>query len=650
MLQTIRDRFTGPITWVVIALIAVPFAFWGVQSFSPDGADPTVAKVGGVKITSAQVQAAYDQRLGRLQQMMGESFRSDMIDPVKFREGVVNEMVQETALRQHSTDVGYAAGDAAVLNSLQAIPAFQKDGKFSAETYRATLAGQGYTTDRFERQLREGLAVDQVRDSVLASAFVTPAESAAAWRLAKQERSWSQVLMKTADYEAAVEITEADIKQHYTSNSGRYQAPERVKLQYLELALDALPEAPAPEAAALKAVYDTDVNKFSSPEERRASHILVNFGADKSASKKKAGELRAKLVAGADFAALAKELSDDPGSKPLGGDLGWVKRGAMTPKFEQALFALDKPGALSEAVETEFGWHLIKLGEVKAAMVKPFEDASVQAELLTSYRQRDAEKRYQDMAEKLEQVAFENASSLEPAAKALGLPLQSSDWLGRSGGSGLFGNPDVLKAAFAPEVIKDGENSKPIPAGDNRQLVLRKTEYEAPHLRKLEEVAEEIRTELRNQRARAKALADAEALIQAAKAEGAVFENLLKERALIASSASNLKRDDSTADPAVLKAAFKLPRPLPGKLSIGKSVLANGDVAVIALGNVRDAEPTTGDAAFEQEGNKLRDGLAGAEFAGFRTALEKKLGVSRKPISATDNAAEATAETGDSPK
>lgn len=638
MLQSIRDRLTGPIVWVIVALIAIPFAFWGVESFQSGGGDPTVAKVGDQKITESQLQAAYDQRMRQLQQMLGESFRADMIEPQRFREGVLQEMIQETTLRQHAKGAGYTATDAALLTTLNTIPAFQKDGKFSADTYKEALARQGMTPQSFEAQLRDGLTIDQVRESVLGSGFVTSAESAASWRLARQERTFSYVSFKTANYETAVSISDEAVQKHFAESSARYNAPERLKLQYVELALDELPAAPAPEAAVLKAVYDADMARFSTPEERRASHILINFGADKDASEKKALALKARLDGGADFAALAREASDDPGSKSAGGDLGWVRRGLMTPKFEQALYAL-QPGQISVPVETEFGWHLIKLAEVKAAQTKPFNDPSVQAELLQNYRQRDAEQRYQDLADKLGQLAFENAASLEPVAKELKLELKTTDWFGRSGGSGLAANPDVLKAAFAPEIIQDGENSKPLAAGENRQVVFRKAEYEPARPRKLEEVADSIRAELKLQEAKARASADADALVKALN-DGAVFESALAERKLSATSPGSVRRNAEGLDRQILSALFKLPRPAASKLQIGKTQLDSGDIVVLALSSVRDGTPMPEDPEFQREAAQLRDALSGAEFAGFRASVEKDLGVDRKALPPVETIAE----------
>ena len=636
MLQNIRDRMTGPIVWAIVGLIAVPFAFFGIETFQGSGSDPTVAKVGAQKITSAQLEAAYQQRLQRLQQMLGENFRSDMIEPVRFREGVLQEMVQETALQQHALNAGYTASDASILQAIQAIPAFQKDGQFSADQYRQALSAKGLSPQGFETQLREGLSQDQIRDGVLASAFVTPAEAAAAWRLAQQERAFTSLAFKPETYEAAITVSDEEIAKRFAANGAAYKAPERLKLKTVELDLAKLPEAPAPEAAVLKAIYDADSNPFSAPEERRARHILIAFGADKDAAREKADAIKAKLDAKADFAALARDASDDPGSKSNGGDLGWVRKGLMTPKFEQALFALQK-SEVSTPVETEFGWHVIQLEDIKQAETKPFADASVQAELLSSYRKRDVEKRFQQLSEKLEQLAFENASSLDPVAQAIGTTVETTDWFTRSSGSGFTANQAVVQAAFSDEVLQDNENSKPVDLGNNRIAVVRKAEYEPARARQLEEVREQIRAEIKRATAVARAQAEADAVIKAAES-GTALTVLAAERQLSVTAPGSVRRDAEGVERAVLEAAFRLARPVASKTSVGKTILGNGEVVVIALESVKDATPETDDSVFKQQTMQLRDAFAGAEFASFRSDLEQQLGVDRKLLSAAESA------------
>ncbi len=627
MLQNIRDRLSGPIVWFIVGIIVIPFAFFGIDTFRGGGGDPTIAKVGDQKIKESQFRAGYDQRLQQLRTLMGEGFREDLIDQNRFRQTVLNDMVQESLLRQHVRKVGYRASNAMVFEALEAIPAFQEDGKFSAEAYRSRLAAQGYTPARFEQQLRDAIVVDQMREGILGSAFAAPADAAQTYRLDEQQRWLAYATFEVARYLPQVQVSDAQVQERYEQQKAQYLSPERLRVAYVELALDRLPPAPAPEAEVLKVIYEADkAARFSTVEERRARHILVNFGADKAEARKRIEGLAGKVVQGADFASLATSQSDDPGSKAQGGDLGWVRRGQMLEKFEQALFAL-ATGEVSGPVETEFGWHLIKLEEVKPARTRPFEDAEVQAELLAAYRQRDAERRYEELSEKIGETAFESPTSLEPTAQASGLQVQVSDWFNRTEGTGLAAQPPVREAAFSDDVLKSGENSRPIVAGENHIIVLRKQEHEPARQRPLEEVAAAIREQLKLEGARAKAASEAaEAL--GTMASGRPLEQVVTERKAVLKAPGLIKRGAADVDARIVEALFALPRPAAGDASRTTVALPSGDVAVVVSTAVQDGDWAA--ALFDARNNQLsriRESSAGAEFAAYRADLEKRMQV-----------------------
>jgi peptidyl-prolyl cis-trans isomerase D len=627
MLQSLRDRLSGPFVWFIVGIIVIPFAFFGIETFRGGGGDPTVATVGDTKIKESQFRAGYDQRMQQLQALMGDSFRQDLIDPVRFRETVLNDMVQESLLRQHVRKTGYRASDAMVFQALEAIPAFQDNGKFSTELYRNRLATQGYTPARFEQQLRDALVVDQMREGILASAFAAPAAAAAGYRLDEQQRWLAYATFEASRYLTQVQVEPAQVQARYEQQKTRFQAPERLRVAYVELALEQLPPAAAPEPEVLKVIYESDKNtRFSTVEERQARHILVNFGADKDAALKRAEDLAAQIKGGADFAALAKAQSDDPGSKGKGGDLGWIKRGQMLEKFEQALFALAK-GEVSAPVETEFGWHLIKLDDVREPRTKPFEDPDVQAELLAAYRQRDAERRYQELAEKVEQTAFESPGSLDPVAQAAGLQVQVTDWFTRDTGAGIAAQPPVREAAFADDVLQAGENSRPVTLGASHIVVLRKQEYEAPRQKPLEEVADLIREELRVEAARARAAAEADEAL-AAMASGRALEQVVTQKKAVLKAPGLVKRSATDVDRKILDAVFRLPRPAAGEASRAKVVLGNGDVAVVVSTEVQDGDwAAAPEADRARQAARMRESQAGAEFAAYRADLEKRIEV-----------------------
>jgi peptidyl-prolyl cis-trans isomerase D len=624
MLQDLRDRLTGPFVWFIVGIIVIPFAFFGLETFRSGGGDPVIAKVDSQKIRESQFRRGYEQRLRQLQALMGENFRPDLIDQDRFRQTVLADMVQESLMRQHVQDAGYRASDAMVFEAIESIPAFQENGRFSSELYRSRLAQQGYAPTTIEQQLRDALVVDQLREGVLGSAFAPPAVTAHAHRLDQQQRWLAYAVFEAARHLAQVPVSDAAVQERYDQQPARFQAPERLRVAFVELALEQLPPAAAPEAEVLKVIYEADkATRFTTIEERRARHILVNFGADKAQARQRIEALAAKVAQGADFASLASSQSDDPGSKGQGGDLGWVRRGQMLETFEQALFALGER-EISSPVETEFGWHLIKLEDVREAQTRPFDDPEVQAELLAAYRQRDAERRYEEAAEKLAEAAFESPSSLEPAAQAAGLAVRTSDWFTRGEGSGPFAQAAARDAAFAEDVLQAGENSRPVELGDRHIVVVRKHEYEAPRQRPLEEVAAAIRDELKVEGARARASAEA-AEAMAALGQGRPLEQVVTRGKARLVAPGLVRRTATDVDPRIMAELFRMPRPTEAAASRAMVTLANGDVAVVVSTAVQDGDwAAAAEAEREQQVARLRDSFAGAEFAAYRADLEKR--------------------------
>lgn len=630
MLQSIRDRLTGPLVWFVIGLIAIPFAFWGIQNFTGGSSDPVLVEVGDHKITQNQFQQTYQQRYEQYRSLLGESFRADLFDEARFRELTLDDMVQESAMRQYAQEQGYRASDATLRDFLVSVPAFQKDGKFSADAYRELLRMQGMNTEAYEAQLRQALAIDQLRGAVQASAFVTPTDAWNALRLEQQVRRVTVVPVAAQGFRDKVAVTDTQIADRYETDKGRYRSPERIKLAYVQLDRTQLVPAEAPAAEVLKAIYDAEKDaRFASAEERRASHILLGFGADKDAARKKAEDLLARARGGGDFAQLARDTSEDSGSKAQGGDLGWVRKGMMVPAFDEALYGIPTAGDIVGPIETEFGWHLIRLDEVKPALTRAFEDVEVQAQVLEVYRTREAEKRFQDLSERLEQLAFENAA-LEPVASELKLEIRTTDWFTREGGAGIAAIEAVKQAAFSQEVLQDGENSKPIPASADSLVVVRKGEYEAARQLPLDEVRGLVRQTLLAEGAAKLAREAAEALVAQARG-GQSLREAAQQRGLGVQFDGDARRGQAQLDGWIANAVFGMPRPAEGKVQV-QLVDNGGDVAVVALAAVVDP-PRPEDAALSQQAGgadtRVLDSIAGAEFAAYRKSVEQAVKVKR---------------------
>jgi peptidyl-prolyl cis-trans isomerase D len=624
MLQDFRDRLTGPFVWFIVGIIVIPFAFFGIETFRTGGGDPVVAKVNDEKIRESQFRAKHEQKLQEFQRLMGPNFRPEMIDQERFRAMVLDDMVLESVVRQHVRKEGYRASDALVFETVQAIPAVQENGKFSTEASRSRLAQMGQAPTRFEERLREQIVMEQMRGGILGSAFVPPVAAELSYRLDQQQRWLAYAVFEAARYAPQVQVSDAQVQERYEQQAARFQAPERLRVAYVELALAQLSPAPVPEPEVLKVLYDAEkATRFTTVEERRTRHILVNFGADKDKARERIEALADRLARGADFAALAAAESDDPGSKAQGGDLGWVRRGQMLETFEQALFALGE-GEVSGPVETEFGWHLIKLDALRETQTRKFEDPEVQAELLAAYRQRDAEHRYQQLSEKLEQGAFESPASLEPVAQATGLAVQTSDWFTRAEGGGVFAQPEARDAAFSDDVLQANENSRPVTVGDSRIVVLRKHDYEAPRQRPLEEVAATIREELKVEKARARAAADAAEALEAL-GQGRALEQIVTQKKAQLKAPGLVLRNASGIDTAILAELFRMPRPAEGTSGRTTVTLANGDVAVLVSTTVQDGDwAAAAEADRARQSNDLRNAQAGAEFAAYVAGVERR--------------------------
>lgn len=626
MLQSIRDSLSGWVLWFVVGLIAVPFAFVGIESFRMGSSDPVLVEVGDIEITETRFRSAYDQRFRQLQQMMGDNFRPDMINTAEFRRLVLADMTQEAVTAQYASQQGYRGSDAETIDYLRGLDAFQRDGRFSAEAYREALARQGMTPETFEAQLREALAIDRLRDGVLASTVVPETLLDNALRLQQQERSLSYLLIPAERFRVSVEVDAAAIEARYEQDQARYQVPERMKLDYVVLDGEQLPKAPDPDGSVLKALYEAERAGFSTPEARRARHILVTTDGDAEAAEAEAKALRAQLDEGADFAALAAEHSDDTGSREEGGDLGWIERGEMTESFEAALFSLAE-GETSGPVTTEFGVHLIRVDEIREQTRQAFDDPSVQEALLSRYHGREQSMRVQSLLEEIEQLAFENPNTLTPVAEALQQPVQQTDWFTREGGSGILAERAVMTAAFSPELIDADENSAPLALSDNRIVVIRKADYAPPSTSPLADVRDDIREALIREGAEAKARALADELLAEAEA-GRALSELADLHGVTLRAAGPVKRNHPDTDRALLERLFAMPRPAGETPEFSVAQTRDGDFALLALNNVIDPEPTAAQRVAERD--DLEAVIAGVEFNAYERAMRHAVTVKQK--------------------
>ncbi len=593
MLQIIRDRAQGVFAWIIVGLICIPFALWGINSYFGGGGDNSVAEVDGVKIAPQQVQNAYQQQRDRLAQMFGGKLPENLFSEETMKQQVLQQLIEKEVVISAAANSGMRIGDQQLAQTITGINAFFEDGKFSAEQYERVLARQGMSPRLFEQRVRRDLIAEQFSSTVAASAFTLPSEVDAQLQLQLQQRDIGYMVLPVSDFEKGVEVSADELRSYYDSNSARYMQPEQVKVDYLELSAETMAAGIKLSDDELRQRYETQKLNFRTPEERKASHILIQAASDAdeaavSEARAKAEALLQRLKAGEDFAELAKAESQDPGSARNGGDLGFFSKGVMDKAFEEATFKL-LPGETSGLVRSAFGFHIIKLAAVKGGETKPFE--AVAAELKREIQNERAAEIFYDRAEQLASLTYEQPDTLAVAAEQLQLEIKHSGFFARRGGKGIAANPKVSAAAFSEDVLARGNNSESIELGDNHLVVLRINEHKPEALRPFDDVKSQIEKVLKRDKAKAKASEVATELYAKLQA-GDKPESLAAAQGIEWQRESALKRDNDKVKRPIVQAAFRMPHPLEGGVSTDQVILPGGDQALVALYGVQ-----AGDAA-----------------------------------------------------
>jgi len=610
MLQKIRDRAQGWLATLILVGVTIPFVFWGIDEYLRVAKEVVVAEIDGEEVSLREFQHSYQRYRQRLQSLFGSNFDPKLFDETQLKKETLDQLVDTRLLLQLGQRTGMRISNEQVAAAIQGEEAFQKDGKFAATLYEQRLKSSGLNPVTFEEQLRQGLLTEQLQQMVSGSAFVTTQELEKAARLEGQQRNIAYTTLPIDPVKPTIQISDEEIKKHYEGHRDQYTTPEQVKIAYLDLSLDELAKKAAVTDEDLRGFYQAHVADYAYPEQRSASHILVEVPKNASAAEvetatKKAEEFAKLARQGESFEKIVKEHSDDPGSKGEGGQTGFFVRGVMEKPFEDAAFSM-KPGEISDPVRTDFGYHVIRLNEIKEGRTKSFEE--VRGEVEKAYRQEQAEKVFYDQLEQLEQLTYENPDDLQAAADALGLTIQESDYFTRGGGKGFMANPKVLAAAFSPEVLEEGQNSEPLELESTRVMVLRLRDHKPAASRPLEEVRKEIVDTLTLEKAKEVVADRGKKLLERLKG-GEDRAAMAQQEQLKWEEAMGVDRESPKVNHAVLREAFKIGRPAQKPL-FGSVQLGTGDIVLFAVLNVQDPEP---EAIDEKTKNTLRDSLKGSK-------------------------------------
>lgn len=627
MLGKIREKTGGKVAAIILSLVAIPFVLWGTYSYFEGGSRVNVARVGDVEIGAERYRSALEQQRRAAQQTLGKAYDTHLFDSPEFKTSVVEGMIEEVVLLNGARAGGYRVSDAQLNRMIRQEPQLQRAGQFDPRLYEMLLRRTGVDARGFEARLRGDMIVRQAASGFSEGGLVSEREISAVLRLKEQRREAAYAQLKPEKFLGGARITPQDIQSYYDAHSEQYRTPERARIQYLRLSAGDIARKIKLSDDELRKAYAEQAGRYVTPEQRRASHLLVNLpaAADPAAERQalaKSENLRAQALAGADFAGLARKHSEDAGSAANGGDLGVIERGAFPAEFESALSAL-KPGEISKPVRSASGYHLIKLTELRPEVRKSFTEARPALE--KELRQHRADEQFFDLIERFRNLVYEQPDSLQPAAQALGLALETSDWFTRAAGAGIAAESKVREAAFDPEVVAHGRNSPAIEIDVGTVVALRVLEHQAAASRPLAEVRSAIEQELRLRHARAEVRKAGEALLARVRA-GERLETLAGPQGASYSSAHWISRRDSRGpDAALIEAIFKAARPDSGQSVYGGVELANGGYAVYALTRVEEGNLERADDALKAEVRRLLTERRGREFyAAYRAALRQK--------------------------
>ena len=590
MLQKIRDRAQGWFAYAIVILISIPFALWGIQEYVGGGSDPVVAKVGKVEITQRSMENSLNNYRNNLRQQFGgkipEFFNDDML-----RQQVMNEMIQDALLTQQVNNLNIRAGDEMVRQQIRSMEVFQRDGVFDKDEYERVMRSQGRNINAFTENLRMSLGTELLTSAISTSAFVTDADIDNLIRRKNQQRVVSWLMIDSDSYKGQVEVGDSDIETYYNENKQKFRRPERVKLEYVELNHAALSADISVDEEQLKASYEERKDEFKSPETRTTRHILIKVGGDVSDddAKSEALKLLDEIKAGADFAELAREHSDDKGSGSNGGDLGVVERGMMVKPFEDAAFALQQD-QVSELVRSRFGYHIIQVTKVEGGDLQSFDE--VKQQLADEFKKREADAFFGEKYEQLAELSYADSGTLQTVSDAIGVKIQESGWVPRTGASGKFANAKIIQAAFGDDVLNSGRNSDVLELEDDNYMVIRVANHEEETEKPLHEVSSGIRTILEQEQTRELTQKRAEEVMKLLTQEGGSMGDIAADESLKLVQDKIVKRSgNQEIDPLIVSKAFTLARPAEGSSSYNKIELASGSFAVIAVSSVIDGDP-----------------------------------------------------------
>ena len=629
MFEAIRKH--SKIVMFLLFLLVIPsFVLVGIDSNYFSEKSPVVARVDGHKITQADWDNAHREETDRIR-AQSPNVDPKQLDTPQARYATLERLVRDRVFAAAAQSSHLITSDARLARALQDIPAIaalkRPDGSLDTEAYRSLVGAQGLTPEGFEANVRRELSVSQVMGGVMSTAFATDAAAKLAFDSLYQRREIQVARFNASDYAKQVNPTDADIEAFYKANAQRFQQQEQAAVEYVVLDLDSVRSGIRVNEDDLRTYYKENLTRLAAKEERRASHILINAAkdapaADREQAKARAQELLAQVrKSPASFAEVAKKSSQDSGSAPAGGDLNFFGRGAMVKPFEDAVFAMKK-GEISDVVESDFGYHIILLTDIKTPRQPSFEELrpSLEAEL----KQQQAQRKFAEVAEAFTNSVYEQPDSLKPVADSLKLKIQTAEGVTRvpgPGASGPLANPKFLEALFANDSVEGKRNTSAIEVGPSQLVAGRISTYTPTRTLPLQEVSDRARLLLIAEKSAELARKDAEAKKAAWTGNAAPAAGLAPAVVVSRDQTQNLPR-------AVVDAALRAsPDNLPAWVSAD---LGSQGTAVVKVLRIIPREGADAQQAAQQR-QQLQQWWTTAEGFAYYEMLKERFKVQIKP-------------------
>ena len=592
MLMQIREKATGILAYIIVILIAIPFALWGIHDYFGGPSDQNVAEINGEEIIKRAFDAQLQDQRNYLRSLYGP--QADEIfgeDDSNLKQQVLDGMIQNILLNEEVNNAGYRTSNARLNERIRSIPQFQKDGKFDVQTYENLLAAQARSPVDFEAQMRNEDNVNQYHASIVFSSFLPGSDKQQYASLSNQTREFDYFLIATDSQE--IEVTDKEIEEYYQANQDSFQTPAQVKLDYIEIDQNKISSELEFDEEELLTIYEENKSQYQTEELRKARHILFKLPDNATDEQVDAALSRGQIAmerisAGEKFSDVARDISEDQFTSKNGGDLGYLARNDIdNPEFIQKLFSMDV-GESSHSMRTSLGVQIVKVEDITPPRQKSFEEARTFIE--NNLRAEVSSKEFSEQAQTLEELAYENEDSLQVPAEILDVEVQSPDWVSSQGTEGIAAFPMVIKAAFSEDVLDNRYNSELLELHDGHVAIVRVSDYKEPQIKPLDEVSDMVRQVLFASKARQHVASVGQNAVNQLRSNSDKVDEIISASSTQLVSPGAVYRDDESVPSEIIEHVFTMKTPSEAEISVDGLQLITGDYVVILLNAVEGEE------------------------------------------------------------